>query len=430
MDILPGARAPAAAAAAPAPAGADASQRVQRDDWVVLETSDGKRVLGRVTPGATARIAKRKRPIFALAGCRWGDVFSLDAGQRLVRVVDAADAAAKGGGGGSVVGAFGAGEDNRDVADLASDNQALDQAAIEGLKRSGVRGEEMVRTVAGGSRTFKSKTVFAQDKYVKRKMQKYDLRVRVVRPTALSICETYFSKNPEKILCMRPDALALLLGFSGVRAGVRAIVHETCTGVVAAAMAERMGGVGVLLNVFAGGNPPGVEVLRMLNASPEMHDAVVPVPVELLGKLHEPEPEDASYARYSRDEPRPDAADHSPGHERAAVLARRPRRAELKRVLREQVDVLVVAARGDVIPVMDVLLPRVAPGGTFAVYSAHMHALAELQLALQLSRMAVRVELMESGLVQHQVLPGRTHPMMSDSATGGYVLWGVRIAVS
>jgi tRNA (adenine58-N1)-methyltransferase non-catalytic subunit len=418
----------AGAAAAPC-GGADAAQHVQPRDWVVIEASDGKRVLGRMLPTATARIAKHKRAIYAMVGCRWGDVFTLAAGDGLVRVDDVADAVAKGGGGSGVVGAFGAGVDNRDVVDLSC-NQALDQAAIEGLKRSGVSGEEMVRTVAGGSRTFQAKTVFAQDKYVKRKLQKYDVRVRVVRPTALSICETYFSKNPEKVLCMRPDALALLLGFSGVRAGVRALVYETCTGVVAAAVAERMAGFGVLLNVFTGGSPTGIEVLRMMNVAEAVYDAVVPVPVEILGKVDVEEPEDAEYLRYSRDEPRPDAEEHEPGADRKGALARRPRRGELKRVLREQVDVLVVATRGDLIPVVDVLLKHLAPGGTFAVYSAFLHPLAELQFALQLSRMAVRVELMESSLVTHQVLPGRTHPLMSDSATGGYVLWGVRIAVA
>jgi tRNA (adenine58-N1)-methyltransferase non-catalytic subunit len=408
---------------------ASSAQYVQSGNWVVIEASDGKRALGRMEATATARIAKRKRAIYAMVGCRWGDVFTIGADDLLVRVDDYADEVAKGGGGGEVVGAAGAGRDNRDVRDL-DENQVLDQAAIEGLKRRGVSGQEMVRTVADNSRTFRGKTLFAQDKYVKRKLRKYDLRVRVVRPTALSICETYFSKNPEKVLGMRPDALGLVLGYSGVRAGVRAIVYETCNGVVSAAMAERIGGFGTLLTVFTGSGPAGIEVLRMMNVSEAVRDSVVPVPLEIFGKVHTVEAEDGDWLRYSKDDPRPDADQHEAGAERKENLARRPRRGDLKRMLRDQVDLLVVAARDDVIPVVDMLLRHVAPGGTFAVYSAYLHALSELQFGLQMSRLAVRVEVMETQLVAHQVLPGRTHPLMSDSATGGYVLWGVRIAAA
>lgn len=403
----------------------DPSQFVQPGNWVVLEVTDGKRVLGCMRPGATARIAKRKRKIFSLVGARWGDFYTVD-GQDRVAPVDESGMLSAGTEEGGAIDSRANGRDNRDVADRSA-NQALDQEDIEVLKRRGVKGRELASNIALGSRTFKTKTALAQDKYMKKKLQKYDMRIRLVRPTALSLCETYFSKNPEKVMSLRTDALAMILGYSGVRAGVRALVYETCNGLLSSSMAERMGGYGKLFNVFTEANPTGIELLRMMNVSEAVHKTVVPVPVELFGSIHEVEADDDDWIRYSKDDEVVPNTDFVAGASRKSALSLRPRRGELKRMLREQVDVLAIATRYDVIPVVDSLIRHLAPGGSFAVYSQYLHTLSELQLALQLSKMAVRIELIEAQLVSHQVLPGRTHPLMSDSATGGFVLWGVRI---
>jgi tRNA (adenine58-N1)-methyltransferase non-catalytic subunit len=262
------------------------------------------------------------------------------------------------------------------------------------------------------------------------------LRLRVVRPTALSLCETYFAKSPEKTLHLRPDALGLLLGFSGIRAGCKAMVYENCTGIVTAAMAERMGGFGHILNVFVGTSPPGTEVLKMMNLSPVALASVVQTPLEIFTRLDDQEPIDLDWIRYNNAEEDsvPEADDGAPKFETSArrlnALSERLKRSEVKRLIREKCDVLVVATRFDVVPVFNVLFQHVAPSGSFAVYSMYLQTLSELQFALQMSKMATRIELMEANLVTHQVLPGRTHPMMSDSATGGYVLCGIRIAVA
>jgi tRNA (adenine58-N1)-methyltransferase non-catalytic subunit len=423
---------------ATATAAKNSSVLVRMGDWVVLETTDGKRVLGHVVPGSTARLGKRKRPIIALLGCRWGDVFTVRDGQGscLVRVEDelcgmqAAPALTVVGTEDDVVNS----RDNRFLRDSFT-NQELNQDDIERMKSDGVAGRSMVDAVVKHSTTFVDKTPFAQDKYVERKLRKYDLRVRVVRPTALTICETYFSKSPERTLYMRPDALGLLLGYSGARAGCRALVFAD-SGLVTGAVSERMGGMGQLLNVFTGTTPPGAEMFKIMNLSESEVSTVLQTPLEVFGKLNDDEqPADAERIRYgptamSMGDAEPSSEVFETSERRLTSLAQRPTRGTLKRLIRGKADVLVVATRLDVIPVFDVLLRHLAPSGTFAVYSTFLASLSELQFALQLSKMACRVELMETTVVQHQVLPGRTHPYMSDSATGGYVLWGVRISVA
>ena len=48
--------------------------------------------------------------------------------------------------------------------------------------------------------------------------------------------------------------------------------------------------------------------------------------------------------------------------------------------------------------------------------------------AVQVSKEAVALQLNESWWREYQVLPGRTHPGMMTSGTGGYVLSGTKAA--
>ena len=54
--------------------------------------------------------------------------------------------------------------------------------------------------------------------------------------------------------------------------------------------------------------------------------------------------------------------------------------------------------------------------------------LAHILFAIgQVSKAAVALQLQESWLREQQVLPGRTHPHMTMSTTGGYILSGIKV---
>ena len=48
-------------------------------------------------------------------------------------------------------------------------------------------------------------------------------------------------------------------------------------------------------------------------------------------------------------------------------------------------------------------------------------------LYVQEQKQAVGLQLQEPWLREHQVLPGRSHPMMSMQGTGGYLLSGIKV---
>ena len=58
----------------------------------------------------------------------------------------------------------------------------------------------MVIAIAQGSRTFASKSSFAQVKYLRKKARKHMQFVSALRPTALALSDMYAAKAPEKLL--------------------------------------------------------------------------------------------------------------------------------------------------------------------------------------------------------------------------------------
>ena len=74
------------------------------------------------------------------------------------------------------------------------------------------------------------------------------------------------------------------------------------------------------------------------------------------------------------------------------------------------------------------LLPLLAGGAPFALFSNYLQPLADCAEALLRRRAAVCVELHEPWSREYQVLPQRTHPHMGMAATGGYLLIGTTVA--
>ncbi|RYH07113.1 hypothetical protein EON65_42075 [archaeon] len=108
--------------------------------------------------------------------------------------------------------------------------QKLTTADINELRESGLSGADIIKTLIENSDTFAYKTDYAQEKWIKRKEQKYRRRYQVLQPTPLTVCETAFTKNKEKISNIRFDSLAQVLSQAGVYAGCHVMVIDSTVG--------------------------------------------------------------------------------------------------------------------------------------------------------------------------------------------------------
>ena len=65
-----------------------------------------------------------------------------------------------------------AGQDNRDLCDEGDANQTLQQEEIQQLKSEGASGQTIISQLVSNSATFEKKTIFSQQKYLKKKKKK------------------------------------------------------------------------------------------------------------------------------------------------------------------------------------------------------------------------------------------------------------------
>ena len=163
-------------------------------------------------------------------------------------------------------------QDNRFLSDNDGAAQKLTHAAIEALKDKGETGMAILGKVIANSATFTSKTQFSQEKYIKAKSKKYSNKVSIERPTTRLLCEMLFQKGPQKICNLRADSLAGILLKANVRPGARVMVAETCQGLVAGAVLDRVGAGDGTVVYLHHGDMPNNTVVNHYNFAPDVMD--------------------------------------------------------------------------------------------------------------------------------------------------------------
>ncbi|XP_037499919.1 tRNA (adenine(58)-N(1))-methyltransferase non-catalytic subunit TRM6 [Rhipicephalus sanguineus] len=355
------------------------------------------------------------------------------------------------------------GQDNRNLVDDGK-SQKLTREDIETFKADGTSGESIIKTLVENSTTFKEKTEYAQRKYLKKKQDKYLQHVTLERPTARLLVEMYYSQNPIKIGNMRIDSLAQMLTCCNVRSGGRFIVFDAYLGLLTAAVLERLGQDGSVVQVYAGQGPDSSyrQAVYALNLGEEfLRSTVLELPYAKASSLladqnsgtpeDKPEGENASAeaemedvseknslsnsdATIGNSEPskEPASTTDSKDAERAARKQRRllEQQKAMDLLKTKSLDGLLVASKHHPTAIVQSLLEFVAPSRPFAIFCSFQEPLVDCYTQLKNAGSAVFLRLTESWLRSHQVLPNRTHPSINMSGGGGYVLTGIKVADS
>ena len=367
-------------------------------EWVLLNTSDERQLMVQATLSGKVRLSKKKSCSTApLVGARFGSVFEL-VGRDLTPVegdllLDLTSSAAEATASASSTEATAAGQqsttDNRELVDDNS-AQTLPPEEIERMKKEGASGRRIVDALVAHSATFAGKTIFSQAKYLKRKQQKYIVRVRVVRCSIDVVAEFLFARSQRKLHGLRWDSLAQMISCADVRAGARVAVVDGCGGLLTASCAARTGGFGEVMNIYCGKSPGSAK--------------------EWVGRTSMPQ--------VARDSVR---------YVALADLLEGGLGDEVGRV-----DCLLIAAGAstegtplDPAPLIRALLPLLAPSRPFAVFSLHHERLAAAMLELRRLKTGACTSLFRTWSREIQVLHGRTHPTMRMHDESGCVLTGM-----
>mmetsp|Transcript_2783 Transcript_2783/g.8456 ORF Transcript_2783/g.8456 Transcript_2783/m.8456 type:complete len:453 (-) Transcript_2783:2467-3825(-) len=411
------------------------------DEHVVLVSSDGIWCLGRAGPSFSARIGRKGRKVLlaALVGAPWGSTFELK-GRGLARCSDVAKRV-------TVAHDLSSGAsppENSSGSDTDRGRQKLSQDEIERLKMSGAQIEDILKQLTEGSSSFEKKNAFAKEKYLQRKEKQYRFRVQVRRPCARTLCHVYYFKSPEKTMHMRYDALGMMINTANVKAFTQVTVIDQCNGLLLSAATERLGGYGRIFNLFTGRCPSGIDCTRWMNFEESVGKSIIHVPISFYEKINEENDDNNEPLTYANNDPTKageetatfKAESDMSEEERAGrkrrkleLLAKRPMIGQLKSWIKAGSDSLLIAARSDAFDSLISLLTYVRPSASFALYNPFIQPLAEIQHALSQTSIVSRVQLLEVSMLHHQMIPGRTHPLMRDDigSTAGFVLSGIRV---
>ncbi|XP_026146195.1 tRNA (adenine(58)-N(1))-methyltransferase non-catalytic subunit TRM6 [Carassius auratus] len=430
----------------------DAEDRISYGDYVVLKRGDIFK---------SVQIENKKKVIFEkqwffldnAVGQLYGAVFEIEAGGSLK--IKAAKHS------GDSLDSKEAGQDNRHIVDDGR-SQKLSRDDIETLKEQGLKGQEIVQQLIDNSTTFKDKTEFAQEKYIKKKKKKYESNITILKPSTRLLAMMYHGREPGKICHLRYDTLAQILTLGNIHAGSKILVFETCAGLVLGSVMERMGGYGSVIQMYPGGGPTraGMESFGFPSHFHEtLHEfPLCKVNALLAGTLDlsekdadgngrsESSQETSGVSEEKSSEPQSMEVSVDPQEEMRRVERERLReqRAQEKKLKMEEkrkklssaaallegrnADGLVIASRFHPCPVLMGLLKFVAPSRPFVVYCQYREPLIECYTKLREQGGAISLRLTDSWLRHYQVLPNRTHPVLLMSGGGGYLLSGTTVA--
>lgn len=386
------------------------------------------------------------------------------------------------------------GSDNRNIFDDGR-SQLLSTEEIIELRTSGMSGQAIVGQLIENSKTFRDKTEYSQEKYLKKKEKKYFEYITIRWPTLRLVSQIMFRTDPLKILGLRMDTLAQILNTVGIHSHGTYMLYESgCQGLVAAAMLNYIGINGRLIHMYPENVPQKQAVFAMnydndkmsclfsvninglfeklLQENPVSNEDNVEMPKkenvvnksfisesENCDKVMKNE-EDSSDVIHNKEDvitetdPINDKSvrdsskqgdkvmeetevvsdvfnekkrKHSDTEESALKKPRMEQECEKAADLLRlsKVDGLVVIARENPANIVTALLPYVATSRPFVVYCQFREPLLELYRLLKCRHNTLGNRVTESWLRSHQILASRTHPDISMSGGGGYLLSGI-----
>ena len=374
-------------------------------------------------------------------------------------------------------------KDNRHLVDTNT-AQAIDYPELLRMRLQGCHGNEIVTTLLENSKTYDTKTTFAQEKYILRKQIKHQVRCRIIQCNAATVMEALHRKDSKKYMNIREDTLGQILSYSNICGGCQTLVYDDNYGAVLSAICERMNGYGCIYAIYEAQQPSYTEMFQKFNLSFAQVNCIQYVHTgDLFYDTNHPTTSSTTSAASTTsttneiDHERIDRErlqwpcvlqDHTRRYmetqsseptyirnfliKRASRFARklcRTTNIEAKQSLcGEQplpekdsppdstttktarlCDSLVLVTKYDPTTTLLQLFPHLAPSSPYVIYCEFLEPLAECfkQIQTDPALLSINLRLSDTWMREYQILPNRTHPAMSMSQSGGFILTGIKL---
>ncbi|KAI0785350.1 Gcd10p-domain-containing protein [Irpex lacteus] len=315
-------------------------------------------------------------------------------------------------------------EDTDATNELINDGDAVQPLTIkeiEELKNSGIHASEIIQKQIEQHANFQLKTEYSKEKYKKRKEAKYSKGFTTVIPTLFNVCDYWFNKDHDRLRDIRPDTLSQILNLGSIRPGGRYLVVDDASGIVVAGVLQRLGGKGRLITLCDIDSPPAYPCLAQMNFPKEYTSLMSTLNwatgdedyTPILPSAEPPTGEFKSEGQRSRLNKR-----------KAAIDTLYQNRDEL---FAGEFDGLLIASQYEPWSIIERLSPYLGGSASIVVHSPQVQILSDLYCKLRDLPQYLGTSLTEGFLRKYQVLPGRTHPTMNTSGTGGFILNTIKV---
>lgn len=325
------------------------------------------------------------------------------------------------------------GSDNRNIQDT-NDAQLLTKENILCMKDEGISSQDIMLKLVENSTTFSHKTEFAQQKYLRKKARKYTDYIQILKPNVRFLAQILLKRSSSpQLLGLRIDSLSQIMTAINFQSEGTYIVYENnCQGLILAMMLNSLSEGGKILNIITSNYPfDKQKALKALQLPKSKLDCLLHVNISSFQRyssirnsdlmlVSEPTVTDSNIKRsIDLEEPRTKKTTYQ---ERSDE--------EVRSLLQKKADGLVLVCKQIPNYILKELLQFLAPSRPFLVYCQYQEPLIKLYQELRSHKDVVFIRLFDNWLRSYQVLSDRTHPEITMSGTGGYLLTGITVVDS
>ncbi|VDK72710.1 unnamed protein product [Onchocerca ochengi] len=352
----------------------------------------------------------------------------------------------------------------------AQARQKVTQDEIIKMKDTGVPAEQLIAKLVDGSASFSERTVYSQNKYINKKAKKHSDHVYLLKPTLRLVAESYYKKDPERVLHLRIDLLSHLLALSGIHYGSRCIVFEQCLGLLTSAIITRLGGSGACIHLHRGNIAQAIPCVDSMDFDKEISSVFLPLRIsnlleESMEETEEPmnvakqfitmgtcvkkqeavlmdegeslskKNEEAEKQEEKEDDRNIAIGEDGGGNASAADDCSLERRAERQRLQRQawqlmqnaEIEILFIASKNiNPVEILEKTWSSLRLSSTIVIYCPIAEPLYSAYHWLKIKN-AVQVQIVDAFYRSHQVIQDRSHPIMQQFITGGFILSAVKV---
>ncbi|KAG4304251.1 hypothetical protein PORY_002432 [Pneumocystis oryctolagi] len=314
---------------------------------------------------------------------------------------------------------------NRETID-DSFNQQLTYEEIMLLKQNKyLNTSDIINKIASSHKTYDQKTAYAKDKYMRKKIQKYHKGFTIIFPTIWEISEYILMKDFMKIMDLRAEVIAYILNLGNVQAGGRYIVVDETSGLLIAAILERMDRIGQIMYIHTNEHP-NLDNCKYFGQDymPEkliQEDTLLTLNwLDIIDRDRKIEFEikDTSMMKIKQIE---------------KYLKKKKTYERLKRNIelfkKGDFDGLFIASTYEPSSILQHLIPSVASSSPIIVYSPYREVLVTTShyISSRDTHDILAPIISEIRHRQYQTLSNRTHPFMTSRSSMGYVLSTIKV---